>query len=386
MVQADRLSEFLQKLTPLSRSCLLSEIERLELCGIDIPGSSDLLAKLRAEFRKDGSTQSRAGSSSRHFFMPLESFLINSAPEHANPGLISRSSLVPLWEWICRDVLPTMARDYNKAIGDLDANNSKELLKIASAFQTKILKVLDNTLASSNGAELARAKLAQYTASSTAFDDALKMLDVLRAREALVKFDAKLPQRISKFDDGQVARITPLLDSLRKANADAVPFALTLVAKRLKTDWQLIRLATKAAASKNAADIAMTPYAVAVTMALDQLDDKRTALRIALKNNRVLVAKALLTEIYDTEYALQVRIDQFEESNWGLRLRQIMGGISALVEAEVSRFPEEVGHIFASSRLRSHESLRGRLSYLAWQGRDLVQDGTAFCRKLIGQT
>ena len=386
MIQADRLSEFLQKLTPLLRSCLLSELERLELCGIDIPSSSDIQAKLRAEFRKDGSTQSRAGSPSRHFFFPLESFLINNAPEHANPGRISRCSLVPIWEWICRDVLPTMARDYNKAIGDLDANNSKELLKIASAFQTKILKVLDNTLASSNGAELARAKLAQYTASSTAFDDALKMLDVLRAREALVKFDAKLPQRISKFDDGQVARITPLLDSLRKANADAVPFALTLVAKRLKTDWQLIRLATKAAASKNAADIAMTPYAVAVTMVLDQLDDKRTALRIALKNNRVLVAKALLTEIYDTEYALQVRIDQFEESNWGLRLRQIMGGISALVEAEVSRFPEEVGHIFASSRLRSHESLRGRLSYLAWQGRDLVQDGTAFCRKLIGQT
>jgi hypothetical protein len=387
MVQADRLSEFLQKLTPLSRSCLLSELERLELCGIDVPGSSELMAKLRAEFRKDGSTQSRAGSPSRHFFMPLESFLINSAPEHASPGRISRSSLVPLWEWICRDVLPTMARDYTKAVGGLDAtNNSKELLKIASAFQTKILKVLDNTLASSNGAELARAKLAQYTASSAAFDDVVKMLHVLRAREALVKFDAKLPQRISKFDDGQVARITPLLDSLRKANAEAVPFALTLVAKRLKTDWQLIRLATKAAASKNAADIAITPYAVAVTMALDQLDDKRTALRIALKHNRVLVAKELLTQIYDTEYALQVRMDHFEQSSWGLRLRQIMDGISALVEAEVSRFPEEVGHIFASSRLRSHQSLRGRLSSLAWQGRDLVQDGTAFCRKLIGQT
>ena len=387
MVQADRLSEFLQKLTPLSRSCLLSEIERLELCGVDIPGSSDILAKLRAEFRKDGSTQSRAGSPSRHFFMPLESFLINSAPEHANPGRISRSSLVPLWEWICRDVLPTMARDYNKAIGDLDAtNNSKELLKIASAFQTKIVKVLENTLASSNGTELARANLAQYTASSTAFDDVVKMLHVLRARDALLKFDAKLPQRISKFDDGQVARITPLLDSLRKANADAVPFALTLVAKRLKTDWQLIRLATKAAASKNAADIAMTSYAVALTMVLDQLDDKRTALRIALKHNRVIVAKALLTEIYDTEYALQVRIDQFEESNWGLRLRQIMDGISALVEAEVSRFPQEVGHIFASRRLRNHQSLSGRLSYLGWKGRDLVQDVAVFCRKLIGQT
>jgi hypothetical protein len=387
MIQADRLSEFLQKLTPLSRSCLLSELERLELCGIDIPGSSDILAKLRAEFRKDESTQSRAGSPSRHFFMPLESFLIDSAPEHANPGRISRSSLVPVWEWICRDLLPTMARDYNKAIGDLDAtNNSKELLKIASAFQTKIVKVLENTLASSDSAELARAKLAQYSASRTAFDDMVKMLHVLRARDALVKFNARLPERISKFDNGQVARITPLLDSLRKANADAVPFALTLVAKRLKTYWQLIRLATKAAASKNAADIAITPYAIAVTMALDQFDDKRTALRIALKHNRVLVAKELLTEIYDTEYALQVRIDEFEQSNWGLRLRQIMDGIAALVEAEVSRFPEEVGHIFASRRLRSHQSLSGRLTYVAWKGRDIVQEGAAFCRKLIGQT
>jgi hypothetical protein len=387
MIQADRLSEFLQTLTPLLRSCLLSELERLELCGIDIPSSSDIQAKLRAEFRKDGPTHSRAGSPSRHFFMPLESFLINGAPEHANPGRISRSSLVPVWEWICRDVLPSMARDYHKAIGELDtSNNSKELLKIASAFQTKIVKVLDNTLASSNGAEPARAELAQYTASRTAFDDVVKMLHVLRAREALVKFDANLPARISKFDDGQVARITPLLDSLRKANADAVPFALTLVAKRLKTDWQLIRLATKAAASKNAANVAMTPYAVAVTMALDQLDDKRTALRIALRHNRVLVAKELLTEIYDTEYALQIRIDQFEQSNWGLRLRQIMDGISALVEAEVSRFPEEVGHIFASRRLRSHQSLSGRLSYLAWKGRDVVQDGAAFCRKLVGHT
>jgi len=305
-------------------------------------------AKLRAEFRKDGSTQSRAGSTSRHFFMPLESFLINSAPEHANFGRISRSSLVPLWEWICRDVLPTMARDYNKAVGELDAtNNSKQLLKIASAFQTKIVKVLENTVASSNGTELARANLAQYTASSTAFEDVIKMMNVLRAREALLKFDAKLPQRISKFDDRQLAKITPRLDSLRKANADAVPFALTLVAKRLKTDWQLIRLATKAAASKNAADIAGTPYAIAVTMALDQLDDRRTVLRIVFKHNRVLIAKELLTEIYDTEYALQVRIDHFEQSNWGLRLRQIMVGISALVEAEVSRFPEEVGRIFA---------------------------------------
>jgi hypothetical protein len=387
MIQIDRIWDFLQKLTPLTRSCLLSELERLELNGVDMPGSSDIQAKLRAEFRKDGSTQTRAGNPSRHFFAPLELLLTDGAPEHANSGRISRGSLVPIWEWISRDLLPTMARDYVKAINDqVAANNPKDVLKVASAFQTKVVKVLENTLASTDSVELARAKLAQYTASRAAFNDVTKMLHVLRARDALAKFNEKLPNTIAKFDDGQVARITALLDSFKKTNAEALPFALTLVARRLKTSWQLVRLATRAAATKSVTDVAATPYAIAVPMVLDRLEDKRLALRIALKHNRVLISRDLLADIYDTEYALKVRIDQLEQSEWGVRLQQLMDAIATLVADEVSRFPENVGHILGSRRLRSYQSLGGRLTYLAWKGRDAVQDGAAFCRKLIGQT
>ena len=313
MNEIDRLSEFLQRLTPLSRSCLLSELERLELCGIDMPGSSDIQAKLRAEFRKDGSTQARATSPSRYFFAPLELLLIDGAPEHPNMGRISRNTLTPIWEWICRDLLPTMARDYIKAINDqVTANNPKEVLKTASIFQTKVLKVLENTLASAESTEFARAKLTQYTASRTAFDDVRKMQQVLRAGDALPKFNEKLPEKIAKFDDGQVAQITAQLDAFRKSHPDALPFALALVARRLKTSWELVRLATRIAASKSVADVAATPYACVVPMVLDRLDDKRLALRVALKHNRVLVARDLLADIYDTEYALKVRIDGIE--------------------------------------------------------------------------
>ncbi|MGX4801489.1 hypothetical protein [Bradyrhizobium guangdongense] len=387
MNDIDQLSEFLQKLTPLSRSCLLSELERLELCGIDMPGSAEIQAKLRAEFRKDGSTQARATNPSRYFFAPLELLLIDGAPEHANAGRISRNTLTPIWEWICRDLLPTMARDYIKAINDqVTANNPKEALKIATTFQVKVLKVLENTFASAESTELARGKLAQYTASRTAFNDVKKMQQVLRAGDALSKFNEKLPATIAKFDDAQVAQITARLDAFRKAHAEAVPFALTLVARRLKTSWQLVRLATKAAPSKSAADVAATPYAGVVHMVLDRLDDKRLALRIALRNNRVLIARDLLTDIYDTEYALKVRIDGIEQCEWGVRLQQLMDAIAALVSAEVSRFPANVGHILGSRRLRSHDTLDGKLSYLAWKGRDAVQDGAAALRKLIGAT
>jgi hypothetical protein len=147
----------------------------------------------------------------------------------------------------------------------------------------------------------------------------------------------------------------------------------------------LIRLATKAAPSKNAADIAATPYAIAVPMVLDRLDDKRSALRVALRNNRVLDSRNLLAGIYDTEYALQVRIDLLDESDWGERLRNLMNAIAVMVDAEVSRFPEKVGHVLGSRKLRSYQSVAGRLTYLAWKGRDVLSGGAAYCRKLISQ-
>jgi len=54
------------------------------------------------------------------------------------------------------------------------------------------------------------------------------------------------------------------------------------------------------------------------------------------------------------------------------------------VEAEVARFPDNVGHVLGSRRLRSHHSLAGRLTYLAYKGRDVVSDGAAYCKKLVG--
>ena len=67
-----------------------------------------------------------------------------------------------------------------------------------------------------------------------------------------------------------------------------------------------------------------------------------------------------------------MRIDLLEESDWGKRLDHLMKAIAALVEAEVSRFPDNVGHVLGSRRLHGHQSLAGRLTYLAWKGRDAL--------------
>jgi hypothetical protein len=205
MIEPDRIEEYLQRLTPTARNNLLTELERLEVCGAEIPGSAAILEKLRAEFRKSeqtqksGQNQKRVANPSRYFFTPLEPLLVNGAPEHANSGRILRGSLAPIWEWITRDLLPTMARDYESEMKKLiAADNQREIKQVAGTFQTKIVKYLESTLGSPDGVRQTRIKLATYTASHAAYGDLTRMLRVLRARDVLARFNDALPAAIDK--------------------------------------------------------------------------------------------------------------------------------------------------------------------------------------------
>jgi hypothetical protein len=385
MIQADRIGEYLRQLTPQARSSLLVELERLEACGADVPGAATMLEMLRAELREGGQSHDRIANPSRHFFNPVEPLLVDGAPEHENSGRILRGSLAAIWEWISRDLLPTMANEYVAQMRPLIAADKRlEIRKVAAAFQTKVVAYLDNALGSAVGAARARSGLATYTTSRAAHNDLVKLMCVLRERDALAKLNDELPKNIVEFDGVQLARVTALLDAFRKHHPEALPFALTLVARRLKTFWQLVRLATKAAPSKKAVDIAATPYAIAVSMVLDRLEDKAAALRAALKSNKVIDAKELLAEIDDAEYALQACIDRLDQSDWGVRLRGAMDRIATVIETEVSRFPKEVGHVLGSRSLRRHQSLAGRLRSLASNGRDALSSGAARCLEFIG--
>jgi hypothetical protein len=54
MLQPDPIDRYLAQLTPQARSNLLTELERLEVCGAQMPGAAAILAKLRTEFRASG--------------------------------------------------------------------------------------------------------------------------------------------------------------------------------------------------------------------------------------------------------------------------------------------------------------------------------------------
>jgi len=383
-IPVDQIRAYLGRLTPQARASLLVEIERMLLYGEDVPGAAVMLAELRAEFRKSGLSSDRAGSPSRYFFKPIEALFVDRPPELANSGQISRGSLSAIWEWINQLLLPAMAGDYcEKMKQAILTNNAYEAKQVAAGFQIKVIKSLEAGLSSRKGIEGVRSGLGRYTSSRASFDDLTKIVSALRVGDAIVAYSEALPPKIENLEGETLVKARSLLDAFAAKHPEPMPFALTIVLKRLRAPWQLIHFATAMARSKNAGDVAATPYAVSVSMVLDLLDDKRVVLRQALKSNRIPVAKDILKEIYDIDHALRTRIGQFDRSDWGRRLDELMAAIDDDLQAEFRTLPENTAHVLGARTLRRHAS-SGLLISLVRKSRDALVEGASRVEGLFG--
>jgi hypothetical protein len=383
-IQVDQIREYLGGLTPQARASLLVEIERMLLYGEAVPGADIMLKELRAEFRKTGLSSDRAGNPSRYFFKPIEALFVNRPPELANAGQISRGSLSAIWEWINQVLLPAMAVEYcDKMKRAIVTNNVLEARQIAAGFQAKVIKSLEAVLSSRQGIEGVRSGLGRYTSSRASFDDLNKIISALRIGDAIVAFGEALPPKIDNFEGEPLAKARSLLDAFATKHPEAMPFALTIVVKRLKTPWQLIHFATGMARGKNAGDIEASRYAISVPMVLDQLDDQRMALKPAIRNNRIGIAKEILTEIYDIEHALRTRIGQLDASDWGRRLDELMAAIDDDLQVEFRTLPENIGHVLGARTLRRN-SAPGLLTSLVRRSRDALVGGATRVEGLFG--
>jgi hypothetical protein len=367
----DRIREYLGGLSSRTRGSLLVEIERIQLYGEEVPGSAILLAELRAEFPNSGQSQARLSEPARLFFKPIENLIVDRSPERANSGEISRGSLLAIWDWINQLLLPSMTSEYcEKMRRAVAKNDPREVTALAAGFQFKVVKCLDGMLSSDDGIQLARTALGQFISSRATPNDLTKIHAALRVADPIAAFAAALPPKVKKLDGEPFTKVKGLLDGLAAKHPAAIPFALTLVTQRLTTPWQLVHLSTKVSRSKAVEDVKATRYAISVSMVLDLLEDKRILLRQALKTNRVVVAKELLTGIYDIERALRDRIDQLGKSDWGQRLDALMAVVAADLQAELKTLPGNTQHVLGS--VNRSGSASGLLSALMQKGRDLI--------------
>jgi hypothetical protein len=290
------------------------------------------------------------GDAARMFFGPVEPFLIDDAPDHKRAGRISRVSLEPIWEWIGRDLIPAEA----KALGDdinraLLANDRVKAEQRTRALHDRALLRIREAMASVTGDDKARRRLAVQVGTPRALEDLATLTGILANRDLLSELARRLPNHLRTFERDQIDSVNLLLEAAiaqksqsgaSVAKADVFLYGFVLIMGRLAAPWQLIRIATRAAETDEAARIAETPYGRAVSMVLGEVECMVNDLRSELKAHRPVTS--LLKNIHDAARGLRTEIDLSGDSPWSRQLTAIRTEVSNVLRGEIESTPGRV--------------------------------------------
>jgi hypothetical protein len=327
----ERLREYLGRLTPAAQAMLATALERGVLRGDEVAAGELVLKELRRV----------AWRPAQLFFRPLEPFLVDDATKR--PGRIRRAALEPIWTWIGRDLLPDGTRTFSQEMGRaLVASADADADRLTTAFQTRVADEIARTLAMVQGNERASGRLAGQIGTPNAIEDVADLRDILRAREQLAALGERLSGHCENFIGGHVDAVKAVLDShVLQAGDNALRYALVLLACRLESPWQIIRVAVRAARSDDAARVAATPYGVAVAIVLADLDWMVRQLRAVLERGRP-VDVVLLKRIHDSVRGLRTELSFPVDSAWMRGLAGSCAETARVLETQIGSAPARV--------------------------------------------
>jgi hypothetical protein len=341
----EKLRLYLRELAPEAKALLAAELERAVLRGEPPPGAEMILEELRSEARDFGRAGPRPGNPQRLFLSPLEPFLVDDVGRK-HRGRIPRTSLDPIWNWVCRDLAPQEAKAYIDQVTVLiGANQKKGAEQVARAFQDLAEQRMRETLLNIKGDDKARRQVAFQIGTPNAVEDLREAATILRMREALAVLGSRLPASINNLADEQLENVKSLLDSPIGRHRDVFLHALLVVMHRLASPWQLIRLAIAAAGTDAAARVAETPYAVAVEIVLTDVERMIASLRESLKAGRSSEVAATLKDIHDAARLLRTEMDLSGDSPWSRQLAALRSEVSRMLQAEIDTLPGQVRRV-----------------------------------------
>jgi hypothetical protein len=340
----ERLRDFLTQLPPQSQALLMREFERALERGEDSTVATLVLELLRKIVRgTDGVVRPRTDNPARVVFQPLEPFLVDGNIS-MRAGLIRRASLPPVWQWLAREGAPDQVREFEQVLsGGPETATSSQMEAAIRRLQVTAADAILKVIAPQSGGDQRRT-LSRIGPPET-IEDLHSIALVLQAREAFETIDSRIPSLLRIFGEQQIAAVTAALNVPALQTPQLLPFALSLVMRRLTAPWQIIRLAVKMAASDDELRVAATPFGIAVTMALHDLSRSAATLRADIRRGHLENMAEHLKMLHDGVRGLRTELDLRNESAWGKQLAAIRADISNALQSEIESVPGRVRRI-----------------------------------------
>jgi hypothetical protein len=332
--KAGQLKDFLGALSGdnATRLAIAVESDRL-LDGRGLP-HEQILEGLRPALRDANS--SRAPTPLRLFCRPFEDLLDSNPRKSKQKGSIARGSLLPVWLWLSRDLLPAETQSF--------ITDAKALI-VARKYEEGVQRAA--SLWALAGPAL-QAALKQPSARAALGDalilaDAGEMALLLCAGEELTRVQAALPRPVMNFKEEIIWQLREIYDELVKRMPEASSYVAVVAMNRLARPWEALRLPMHICRQHKDTMIAKTDMGLVGEIILGRMEALRDA--ILVTRHPLFHAETLLEQVaHFTEMssAIVKEIEIKRDGEWGQRLLKDRAQTGAVMDTFMDRAMKEI--------------------------------------------
>ncbi len=354
MTKTDALRQFLADLPPPAAVKLMDAVETGALpathLGLPVEEIRESLAPALAKMKgkRDGTL-----TDLRLFTAPFEDFLFDGERGEKEAGLIPRSSVEPIWNWITKDLIPDTLPAMVTRVDTHIASGDKEALQAA-------VTVLLQAAGAAMTAALARCDTDTKFANTTAahlggYDvmaDAREVADVFVILDEMREMQASVPRHITAFDDRMVSDVRDLYNELYDRDPDRAIYLALAVMGRLECPWQILRLARKVAQKSDDTMISRTDFSILGERLIRRLEMNASYfenLRPGLSDLEELYQR--IVEFSELSKGITREIELLRIGNWGQRLLKARNVISTAISDEFAHYPKDLGMALPLQRM-----------------------------------
>jgi hypothetical protein len=307
-----------------------------------------ILEGLRPILSRGGAQHDRTPTPLRLFCRPFEDMLTSAPRTAKQKGRISRSSIMPVWNWVTMELIPKASHAYVAELKSLLVTYRADEAKArAITFWTDASAALRDALDTRAGRALAEKTLK----SEAAVGDAVEMSLLLGAGAEILQLQDKFPKPVPAFTPDLVASARGTYERLVATAPDAAPFVVALVMNRLARPWEALRLSVLIARKTGDTLIASTDVGLAGDILFADLDGLSKAVRSA--RHPSFDADALIENVAsfaELSSGIVKELELRRDGRWGQTLLKDRAEIGEVMDAFMERAPKEISNAFPTKK------------------------------------
>ena len=328
------LRSLLSGLPPVAAARLAKAVEVDRLAGGRVLPHDLILNALRPMLRQ----VERTPTPLRLFCRPFEDLVSAQAPKEKLKGRIARTSILPVWTWLSKTLLPEAAGSYmaeTKAL--IIAQRFDAALARAAQFWALASQAMKKAIADDRKA--VRATLL----SDAVLGDAEEIALLLSVGAEIGEIQRLLAKPVVHLNEETLWALRDIHDRLAADTADAAPYVAVVAMNRLVHPWEALKLPQLITHQTQDTLISSTDMGLAGDLLFADIEFHGNAVRNA--RHPVFDEAALIDHLaHFTELSSSIvkEIDIRRDGKWGKRLLKDRAAIAETMEGFMERAPKEV--------------------------------------------